>query len=216
MMAGEDARASCRESEGDVVFGEIAGLPAHVLLIHVVVVLVPLAALAAVLCASWPALRRRVGVLLPILALVALVAVPLTTQAGEWLERRVTPTAALRAHTRLGDGLLPWVGGLFLVCAAIWLLHRIPTSPLADGSTSTDGSTNASGTSTGGGMTGGGMTGGGMTGGGMVLRVVLIVLTVVLAAGSVTQTYRIGDSGARAAWQGRFAQQAAPHRHGDD
>jgi hypothetical protein len=201
MMAGEDARASCRESEGDVVFGEIAGLPAHVLLIHVVVVLVPLAALAAVLCASWPALRRRVGVLLPILALVALVAVPLTTQAGEWLERRVTPTAALRAHTRLGDGLLPWVGGLFLVCAAIWLVHRIPTSPLADRSTSTDGSTSTSGTS---------------TGGGTVLRVVLIVLTVVLAAGSVTQTYRIGDSGARAAWQGRFAQQAAPHRHGDD
>ncbi|GIL27937.1 DUF2231 domain-containing protein [Actinocatenispora comari] len=201
MMAGEDARASCRESEGDVVFGEIAGLPAHVLLIHVVVVLVPLAALAAVLCAVWPALRRRIGVLLPILALVALVAVPLTTQAGEWLERRVTPTTALRAHTRLGDGLLPWVGGLFLVCAAIWLVHRIPTSPLADRSTSTDGSTSTSGTS---------------TGGGTLLRVVLIVLTVVLAAGSVTQTYRIGDSGARAAWQGRFAQQAAPHRHGDD
>lgn len=201
MMAGEDARASCRESEGDVVFGEIAGLPAHVLLIHVVVVLVPLAALAAVLCAVWPALRRRIGVLLPILALVALVAVPLTTQAGEWLERRVTPTTALRAHTRLGDGLLPWIGGLFLVCVAIWLVHRIPTSPLADRSTSTDGSTSTSGTS---------------TGGGTLLRVVLIVLTVVLAAGSVTQTYRIGDSGARAAWQGRFAQQAAPHRHGDD
>ncbi|MEV0841985.1 DUF2231 domain-containing protein [Actinocatenispora sera] len=172
------------------MFGEIAGLPAHVLLIHIVVVLVPLVALAAVLCAAWPTLRRRVGVLLPILALVTLMAVPLTTQAGEWLERRVPPTAALRAHTRLGDGLLPWVGGLFLVCAAIWLVHRIPASPLADGSVN--------------------------AGGGTVLRVVLIVLTVVLAAGSVTQTYRIGDSGARAAWQGRFAQQAAPHRHDDD
>ncbi|BCJ34204.1 hypothetical protein Athai_17070 [Actinocatenispora thailandica] len=172
------------------MFGKIAGLPAHVLLVHVVVVLVPLTALAAVACVVWPALRRRIGVLLPILALVALVAVPLTTQAGEWLEHRVPETAALHAHTRLGDSLLPWAGGLFLMCAVIWLVHRLPASPLADGRT--------------------------VSGGGTMLRVVLIVLTVVLAAGSVTQTYRIGDSGARAAWQGRFASNAAPHGDRDD
>ncbi|WP_255452867.1 hypothetical protein [Cryobacterium sp. Sr8] len=35
--------------------GEINGLPAHVLLIHFVVIVVPLAALCALLAVAWPA-----------------------------------------------------------------------------------------------------------------------------------------------------------------
>ena len=37
----------------------VNGLPAHVLLVHFVVVLVPLTALAVVVCAVWP--RPRAG-----------------------------------------------------------------------------------------------------------------------------------------------------------
>jgi hypothetical protein len=36
----------------------ISGLPAHVLLVHALVVLAPLTALLEILCALWPAARR--------------------------------------------------------------------------------------------------------------------------------------------------------------
>lgn len=57
----------------------INGIPAHPLLVHAVVVLLPLAALCLVACAAWPPIMRRFGLALPALALVALVFVPLTT-----------------------------------------------------------------------------------------------------------------------------------------
>lgn len=60
----------------------INGIPAHVLLVHVVVILVPLTALALILCAAFPSVMRRFGLALPVLALVSLVSVPLTTEAG--------------------------------------------------------------------------------------------------------------------------------------
>ena len=46
--------------------------------------------------------------------------------------------------------------------------------------------------------------------GGRVLSVVLAVLAVVVATGSVVTVYRIGDSGARAAWTGRFSELPQP------
>jgi len=173
-----------------LVFGAVVGLPAHVLLVHAVVVLVPLTAVAAVGCAVFPPLRRRFGVLLPLLAAVSLVLVPVTTQAGEWLEGRVPASVEVQVHTRLGDGLLPWVAGLFMVSAGVWFAYRLPASPLADGQARRRG--------------------------GPALRIVLIVLAVVMAVGSVAQTYRIGESGARAAWQGRFTSNATVHAGGDD
>jgi hypothetical protein len=39
---------------------------------------------------------------------------------------------------------------------------------------------------------------------------VLAVLAVVVATGSVVTVYRIGDSGARAAWTGRFSELPQP------
>jgi hypothetical protein len=40
------------------------------------------------------------------------------------------------------------------------------------------------------------------------------LVAVVLAVGSTVTVYRIGDSGARAAWQGQFSQQALPRSTG--
>jgi len=37
----------------------IAGLPAHPLLVHLIVVLAPGTAVLEILCALWPAARRR-------------------------------------------------------------------------------------------------------------------------------------------------------------
>ncbi len=195
---------------------EISGLPAHVLLVHAVVVLVPLAALVLVLAALWPAFRRRAGMMVPLLALVALVMVPITTSAGEWLERRVPRSHLIHEHTELGDTLLPWALGLFVLAAAVWVLYRWNRSPFSEHR-----ATSAADTDNGAdGGTGEGAEGQmpvpqrprGLT----ALRVVIAVLALAVSVGAVVQTYRIGDSGARAAWQGEFHQNAiSGHGHGD-
>ena len=64
------------------------GLPAHVLLVHFIVVLAPLTAVLAIVCAVWPAARQRLVWLVLGLAVTTAVLTPLTTEAGEWLEHR--------------------------------------------------------------------------------------------------------------------------------
>ncbi|MER7839039.1 DUF2231 domain-containing protein [Streptomyces sp. NPDC096040] len=156
----------------------VNGLPAHVLLVHIVVILVPLTALALVAAALWPRAARRLGVVLPALALVALVSVPLTTQAGEWLERHVTDDALVRRHTELGDGLLPWAVGLFVLATVVWWATR-------SGGPQTD------------------RSGAGRLSA-LPVRIVVGVLSVAVAAGAVVDVYRIGDSGAKAAWHDAY------------
>jgi hypothetical protein len=39
----------------------------------------------------------------------------------------------------------------------------------------------------------------------VVVRIVALVIALVVAVGAAVQVYRIGDSGAKAAWQGRFS-----------
>lgn len=169
----------------------INGLPAHVLFVHFVVVLVPLTALALVVCAIRPRAAQRLGVVLPLLALVTLAIVPLTTQAGEWLEEHVDSNALVRRHTELGDGLLPWAGGLFVLATLVWWTARRAT---ASGS-GTPGSTGRSATP---------------------LRIAAAVLSVAVAAGAVVDVYRIGDSGAKAAWHGNFSTTSSGGGDGDE
>jgi hypothetical protein len=165
---------------------KINGLPAHVLLIHVVIIFVPLAALMLVASAVWPAARAKLGFLTPAVALVALVFVPVTTHAGAWLrdhlqgnQGRLDPL--IRKHTQLGDTLLPWVIGLFLVAALVWVLGR-----------RFDLSWRPAGT-----------TANGLRAVPVWITAVIAVVAIVVAAGSVVQLYRIGDSGAKADWNGR-------------
>ncbi|MFC4033399.1 DUF2231 domain-containing protein [Streptomyces polygonati] len=172
----------------------IDGLPAHVLFVHFVVVLVPLTALAAVVCAVQPRYARRIGLVLPLLGLVTLGLVPVTTHAGEWLESRVGDDPLVREHTELGDGLLPWAAGLFLVTLAVWWLGRRPAQsaePAAGGASAG----RARWTSP------------------TVLRTAAVVLAVAVSAGAVVDVYRIGESGAKAAWHDNYDKSAsARHR----
>ena len=87
----------------------IRGLPAHILLVHLVLAAVPLAALLLVLYAVWPAARRRIGIMMPIVALGALITVPITTHAGEWLQRRLPNTPSIRHHVALGLQMKYWM-----------------------------------------------------------------------------------------------------------
>jgi hypothetical protein len=191
---------------------EISGLPAHALLVHVVVVLVPVAAVMVICSAVWPAARARLGVGTPIAALLALIAVPITTHAGEWLEARVAPTPLVRRHANLGHTLLPWVIAMFVLSAALWgLRHYLEVS---SGMAAVGGGTagaGAAGVGTAGvAATGVAATGVGTAGRSGALRAVavaLALLSIAAAVGSVTQCYRIGESGAKAVWSGSFSQQ---------
>ncbi|MFB7557488.1 DUF2231 domain-containing protein [Streptomyces brevispora] len=165
----------------------INGIPAHVLFVHVVVILVPLTALALILCAALPTVMRRFGLALPALALVSLISVPLTTNAGEWLERHVDRNPLVRKHAELGDELLPWVIGLFLVSAAVWWFYRrdARSTPKAGASTSTVGTP---------------------------MRIAATVLALAVGVGAGVQVYRIGDSGAKATWHDAYSATAHPKR----
>ena len=78
----------------------ITGIPAHALLVHAIVVLAPLTALLEILCAFWPAARRRLVWLVLALAAVTLVLTPLTTEAGEWLyNQQSQPSPILAGRT---------------------------------------------------------------------------------------------------------------------
>ena len=154
---------------------EINGLPAHVLLVHFVVMMIPITALLLVASAIWPAARRRIGVVLPIAALASLISVPVTANAGDWLRRRMgggSPQVA--EHASLADQLLPWTIGLFVVSVTVWAVHRfLPAARTGNSRTA--------------------------------LPVGLVALSLVVAVGSVVAVYRVGDSGAKAAWDGVVA-----------
>jgi hypothetical protein len=193
---------------------EINGLPAHVLLVHAVVVLVPLAALLLVLVAVWPAARRRVALTAAVVAVVALLAVPLTTQAGEWLQRRVPPTPLVSQHVELGDGLLPWMLGLAVLAILIWgrpvlARRRSTTSSAPPGPADGPGAaTRPSSLSTG--HRAPSTDGSSPLPGGTAATVVLAVLAIVIAVGAVADVYAIGESGSRAAWTNHFSSQPLP------
>lgn len=175
----------------------INGLPAHVLLVHTVVVLIPLSAVLVVVVAVSARARQRFDILAAALAVLALVSVPLTTDAGEWLQRRVPRTPLVRTHTQLGDYMLPWAIGLALVAVVIvahqrWWNRRGAVAEPAHVEIRASGHHRPA------------------SRGERATGVVLAALAVVVAVGSVTTVYRIGDSGARAAWSDQFSPQPLP------
>jgi len=97
----------------------IGGLPAHALLVHFIVVLAPLTAVLAILCAVWPAARRRLVWLVLALAAATTALTPLTTDSGEWLEHQVQRSALVREHAHIGDTMIYFA--LALLVAAILL-----------------------------------------------------------------------------------------------
>ena len=173
----------------------IDGLPAHILLLHAVIVLVPLTAVLTVLAAVWPTARARLGQATAVLAVVMLAAVPLTTEAGEWLEHHVARNELVRTHTELGDTMLPWAIALAVVALALLARHllaaRQPVRSEAPGAAPATTHRPSS-----------------VQPGGTPATIVIGLVAVVVAVGSVFTVYQIGESGARAAWTGQFSQQA--------
>jgi ABC-type branched-subunit amino acid transport system permease subunit len=102
----------------------IAGLPAHVLFVHALVVLAPLTALLEILCAFWPAARRRLVWLVLAFAVVNFALTPITTEAGEWLYgQQGDPSPILREHAERGNWMIYFSAALLVVAIALAVLH---------------------------------------------------------------------------------------------
>jgi hypothetical protein len=103
----------------------ISGLPAHVLLVHAMVVLAPLTALLEILCALWPAARRRLVWLVVAFAGGTMVLTPITTEAGEWLYGQERHHGEiLNTHADRGGSMIYFSIAMFVVALVLALAHR--------------------------------------------------------------------------------------------
>lgn len=153
---------------------EITGLPLHPLLVHAVVVLAPLTALALILGSLWPAARRRLGIVTPLAALLLVLLVPVTVAAGQALSEVIGPAPAIETHGGYGRMLLPWVIAMFVVAAAQWAWFRSRARRTTEEGRRRD----------------------------HAVPIVLAVLAIAAGAGTIAMVALIGDSGARAVWGG--------------
>ncbi|OBK38385.1 hypothetical protein A5658_26360 [Mycobacterium sp. 1245111.1] len=103
----------------------ISGLPAHVLLVHALVVLAPLTALLEVLCALWSAARRHLVWLVLALAAVTTALTPITTEAGEWLyDQEHRHRDILNIHAGRGSVMIYFSISLLVVAVVLAVVHR--------------------------------------------------------------------------------------------
>jgi Predicted membrane protein (DUF2231) len=117
----------------DCMLDTVFDLPAHALVVHAVVVLLPLAALGAVAIAVVPSLRRRFGLLVAALTVAAVAAVPVATHSGQRMfDRRLqvlgpndaTEVGLIEEHRTLGHELWPWA---VLLLAGVLIVVVVPS-----------------------------------------------------------------------------------------
>ncbi|MFM7146805.1 MAG: DUF2231 domain-containing protein [Actinomycetales bacterium] len=101
----------------DTVFG----LPVHVLVVHAVVVLLPLASIGAVLLALLPRFSQRFAVLVVVLAWAAVPAAFLAEGSGEQFAERV---GLPQPHAELGESMPYFAVALAVVLLVFWLFDR--------------------------------------------------------------------------------------------
>lgn len=157
---------------------EIAGIPSHPLLVHAAVVLLPLAALALVVGAWWPAARTRLGVGLPVLALVAALACYLAKESGEKLEQRPSMEGMreqIAGHETQGTATFLWSLALLVVAVLVWAGSSPAVASRASGATVLSGRAGS---------------------------VALGVLSTVAAAACIWGVIAAGHSGATMVWSG--------------
>jgi hypothetical protein len=161
-----------------------SGLPAHPLFVHVPVVLIPVTIVAAIVCMIRPAWFSRYGIALAVVSIVAMSSVFLTMQAGAALRAALNlqgPAANLISQHAQAAHILAIVYVFFTATLIVtFAAQRI--------------------------------SGGMPTGLGIVDRVlspkpILAALRIVLVLASVGagyMTFRTGDLGAKAVWEGRI------------
>lgn len=162
-----------------------SGLPAHPLFLHVPVILIPVAAVAALVLAARPRLFAGHGLWVGLLTVVALASLNLTMGAGEQLRHSIGPEdqSMIADHAHAADMLrilfILFTAAL-LVAVAAW---RTP-GPQVTGLRAVDTGLRVVRTST-------------------AIGVALRAVVAVLAALSLYYVFHTGDLGAKAVWQHR-------------
>lgn len=172
----------------------INGSPTHVLIVHAVAVLLPLAILAALALVFIPATRKAFGLAVVAIAFVGCIAVPLAFLSGGNLRRSVPPSPLIDHHVAMAHQLLP-VAAVFGVVLAAFVGIDVVRRAGVDGLNVVERSVMERvapnrGVST------------------RKLAVAHRALAALLVFASVltgVAVVRAGDSGAKAAWQGRVA-----------
>lgn len=100
---------------------KVFGLPAHPLLVHAPIILIPALALAALALAMKPAWRARLATPMAIAGLAVMVLTILAAGAGEQFQLRVGDTPLVRDHADLGNQteIIMIVFALVLVALAV-------------------------------------------------------------------------------------------------
>ena len=154
---------------------EIQGLPAHPLLVHGPIVLVPLIALLALVLVVKRSWRATLGPWVVLLAGVMVGMTIVASGAGEELQANVKETDLVRHHAQLGDSMKPislaLLVALVLLVAPAWAYAR-GSRPAVLARLATSSAWN-------------------------IISVVLVVVTAVLATYWIIQT---GHSGAESVW----------------
>lgn len=151
----------------------IMGVPAHPLMVHAPVVLVPLSLVGALLM-FIPRWRERIGWVTVALAGVALVFTQLAIASGEGLEEHVDETKLLEQHTSIAENLRPWVLLFFLGLLAVMLIARSAQRRAAGRGATLPANPRP--------------------------VVAVLAVTVLLGIGATAVTYQVGHSGAKATW----------------
>jgi hypothetical protein len=108
----------------EIELAKLFGLPAHALLVHIPVVLVPLAALGAIVLAVSGRLRPTFGWIVVALIAVGFVGAWLATGSGEKLEHAVDKSELVHDHTEAGENVLPVTGAFLVATAALMVVDR--------------------------------------------------------------------------------------------
>ncbi len=120
MSTGAVGRAAIAASDGP--FDLVNGLPAHPLVVHAAVVLVPLAALGVIAMAIWPRFSQRCGWLVVGTAVAAAGASLVAKESGEALAERVGQPRF--DHADLGGFMPAFAGALMIATIALWWMDR--------------------------------------------------------------------------------------------
>ncbi|SHN33221.1 DUF2231 domain-containing protein [Cryptosporangium aurantiacum] len=177
------------------MFEKVFGLPAHPLVVHAAVVLIPIAVLAAFAYVLVPRLRSKVGWVLVLSALSGAGAAIVAAETGDRFAQYLGGSPTINEHGGFGLDTRNMAVLLAVVAVVLVVVERArgtrrAQAPVYDqrdqwtnvGEPQRDSS------------------------GSTVLKVVSIVLSVALlgtAVGAAVSVVRAGDTGARMVWEGR-------------
>jgi hypothetical protein len=112
----------------------VGGIPAHPLVVHAVVVLLPLAAVGTLLVVARPAWRSQLGVWVLVLAALGVFAVPVSTRTGEQLQHAIGGGELVEIHEHRADALLvPSLVYLVLLAVTVFTGRRAQATARVDG-----------------------------------------------------------------------------------